>query len=349
MQTLSSRQRTEWDVDGNAASMRVAHTQVIQEMEPFVETQLVLLKPVAESWQPADFLPSFATESWRDETQQLHKRAQRLSDDLLVVLVGDLITEEALPSYQTMLNRHGGLADQTGVSANPWAQWTRGWTAEENRHGELLSKYLYLSGRVNGRAVDMTVQHLIRNGFNPQTGNDPYRGLIYTAFQERATRISHGNTAQLAAKSGNLALAKICQMIASDEARHEEAYKRFVSKILELDAPGVIVAFAQMMKTRIAMPGRLMSDDSTHNLFDQFSAAAQRIGVYTIRDYAGIVEHLMAYWGVANVTGLSGPVAGAQGYLCGLANVYRRIADRMDEQPKARPPIPCSWIFNRPI
>jgi len=349
MQTLTMHHRISRDISGRRISMSNAHAQVILDIEPFVETQLVLLKPVADSWQPTDFLPAFAAEGWRDEIQQLHERAQQLSDELLVVLVGNLVTEEALPTYQTMVNRHPGIADQTGVSGSPWAQWTRGWTAEENRHGELLSKYLYLSGRVNGRAVDVTVQHLLRNGFDPKTDNDPYRGLIYTAFQERATRISHGKTAQLAAKSGDLVLTKICQMIASDEARHEEAYKRFVSKILEMDAPGVIAAFAQMMKTRIAMPGGLMSDGSTHDVFGQFSAAAQRIGVYTARDYASIVDHLVTYWGIADVTGLSGHLAEAQAYLCGLAKVYRRAADRLDGHLRARSRIPCSWVFNRPV
>ena len=28
-------------------------------------------------------------------------------------------------------------------------RWTRQWTAEENRHGDLMNKYCYLSGRVN--------------------------------------------------------------------------------------------------------------------------------------------------------------------------------------------------------
>jgi len=91
-----------------------------------------------------------------------------LSDEILVVLVGDTVTEEALPSYQTMINRHAGLMDETGASNDPWARWTRGWTAEENRHGELLNRYLYLSGRVNMRAVEITTQHLIRNGFDPK-------------------------------------------------------------------------------------------------------------------------------------------------------------------------------------
>jgi hypothetical protein len=36
---------------------------------------------------------------------------------------------------------------------------------EENRQiGDLLNKYLYLSGRVNMREVEMTTQHLISDG-----------------------------------------------------------------------------------------------------------------------------------------------------------------------------------------
>jgi hypothetical protein len=37
------------------------------------------------------------------------------------------------------------------------------WTGEENRHGDLLNKYLYLSGRVNMREIEMTTQHLIKD------------------------------------------------------------------------------------------------------------------------------------------------------------------------------------------
>lgn len=40
----------------------------------------------------------------------------------------------------------------------------RGWTAEENRHGDALHAYLYLSGRVDMRAVQRTVQRLLAAG-----------------------------------------------------------------------------------------------------------------------------------------------------------------------------------------
>ena len=75
-----------------------------------------------------------------------------------------MVTEEALPTYQTMGNRSEGASDETGASSLPWAQWLRGWTAEENRHGDLLNRYLYLTGRVDMRQVETTVHHLLRNG-----------------------------------------------------------------------------------------------------------------------------------------------------------------------------------------
>ncbi len=342
------KDQTRLDHESKAAVIH-DHVKVIKHLEGFVEDQLTLLRPVTESWQPSDVLPNLVAESWSEEIERLRVHAQGLPDDILVVLIGNMITEEALPAYQTMINRHPGVADQTGTSENPWAQWGRGWTAEENRHGELLNKYLYLSGRVDMRAVEITTQHLIRNGFNPQTGNDPYHGLIYTAFQERATRCSHGHMAQLAIQHGDTTLGRMCNLIAGDEARHEEAYKRFVGKIVDLDPPGAVLAVAQMMKTKIVMPASRMSDGRTHDLFGRFSAVAQRIGVYTVRDYADIIEHLIEYWQIPRLTGLSGEALDAQEYLCGLAGRYRKIADRLEGQPVDHPHASFSWIFDRVV
>ena len=48
---------------------------------------------------------------------ELQASAALLPDDYLVVLVGDMVTEEALPSYMNMLNTLDGLRDETGVCA----------------------------------------------------------------------------------------------------------------------------------------------------------------------------------------------------------------------------------------
>merc|ERR1712078_915594 len=80
-----------------------------------------------------------------------------------------------------------------GAVDTAWGRWSRQWTSEENRHGDLLNRYLYLTGRVDMRAIEQTIMRLISSGFDPDTRSDPYRGFIYTSFQERATKISHGN------------------------------------------------------------------------------------------------------------------------------------------------------------
>jgi acyl-[acyl-carrier-protein] desaturase len=94
----------------------------------------------------------------------LRNRTAELPDVYLVVLVGDMITEEALPTYQTWINKLDGVGDETGSSLTPWAIWSRSWTAEENRHGDLLKTYLYLSGRVDMQMIEKTIHYLIGAG-----------------------------------------------------------------------------------------------------------------------------------------------------------------------------------------
>lgn len=67
--------------------------------------------------------------------------------NVMAAVTGDMITEEALPTYMAMLNTLDGVRDETGASPTPWGQWTRQWTAEENRHGDVMNKYMYLTGR----------------------------------------------------------------------------------------------------------------------------------------------------------------------------------------------------------
>ncbi|GFH25782.1 stearoyl-ACP-desaturase, partial [Haematococcus lacustris] len=181
---------------------------------------------------------------------------------------------------------------------------SRAWTAEENRHGDVMNKYIYLTGRVNLRAIEVTIQNLIGSGMDPKTENNPYLGFVYTSFQERATKISHGNTARHALEHGDDVLAKICGLIAADEGRHEQAYTKIIDGVLERDPNGAVLAFADMMRKQIVMPAHLM-DDGEHearnkrNLFTDFSSVAERTGTYTAFDYADIMQHLINRWRIA--------------------------------------------------
>ncbi|KAG0628101.1 hypothetical protein M758_1G000400 [Ceratodon purpureus] len=330
----------------------VEKLEVIASLDSWAQENLLpLLKPVSKSWQPQDFLPDASSECFFDEVRELQSRARELPDDYLVCLVGDMITEEALPTYQTMFNTFEGVRDKTGCSPTPWGVWIRAWTAEENRHGDLLNRYLYLSGRVDMCMVERTTQYLIGSGMEPHIDQNPYNGFIYTSFQERATFISHGNTARHAKQLGEHKLATICGIIASDEKRHEIAYSRIVSKLFELDPSGTMLSFQEMMKKKITMPAHLMYDGDNDHLFDDYSSVAQRCGVYTAQDYASIMEHLIDLWNVKSLTGLSSEAQKAQEFVCKLPARIHRLAERT--QRRARGEVPrrraFSWIHNKEV
>ncbi|KAJ8445228.1 hypothetical protein Cgig2_024434 [Carnegiea gigantea] len=331
-------------------SMPPEKIEIFKSLEGWAEQNiLTLLKPVEKCWQPQDFLPDPASDGFYDQVKELRERAKEIPDDYYVVLVGDMITEEALPTYQTMLNTLDGVRDETGASPTPWSIWTRAWTAEENRHGDLLNKYLYLSGRVDMKSIEKTIQYLIGSGMDPRTENNPYLGFIYTSFQERATFVCHGNTARLAKELGDIKLAQICGIIAADEKRHETAYTKIVEKLYEIDPDGTVQAFADMMRKKISMPAHLMYDGRDDSLFDHFSAVAQRLGVYTARDYADILEFLVGRWKVKELTGLSPEGRKAQEYVCHLPPRIRRLEERAQARAKQGPPIPFSWIYDRQV
>lgn len=313
---------------------------------------LQLLETGAPSWQPQDYLPDMTKDNWEESVRELRGAAAELPDELLVVLIGDMVTEEALPTYQTLLNTFEGCDDPTGTTDSAWAKWSRGWTSEENRHGDLLNKYLYLSGRCDMRSVEVTIQHLITNGFNPDAQKDPYRGFVYTSFQERATKVSHGNVAKLARRHGDTGLNRICAKIAGDEGRHEKAYQTFCEEILKRDPEGLLSVFGDVMRGQIAMPAEQMTDGKNPNLYEDFSAVAQNIGVYTAFDYADIIGHLVKRWDLENLEGVSAVAEKERDYLCRLPERYRKLAERaMNKKKKATDDEPrfktFDWIYGR--
>jgi len=303
-----------------------------------------LLLPLEKAWQPADFLPDMSAADWRNQLDDFRAPAQALSDEMLVVLIGNMVTEEALPNYSVSLNII--VQDFDGACEAPWSRWLRGWTAEENRHGDLLNAFLRLTGRVDMRAIELTIHHLINKGFQPRSYPDLYAGLVYTSFQERATRISHQNAAVMAESQGCDALGKICRRIAGDEARHETFYTRIVHAIMEQDADGGVIAFGSLLRRIITMPGRHMFDGKDPNLFDHFSAVAQRTGLYTVQDYAGIVRHLVHTWSV-DKRSLSGKAARAQDFICKHAERVEQQAERAAQTFANGAARPFSWIHDR--
>eukprot|EP00892_Ulva_mutabilis_P004451 jgi/Ulvmu1/2378/UM130_0011.1 len=362
---------------------------VIKSMDSWMSDNIEpFLIPSSKSWQPSDFLPSPTSPDFEDAIRALRDECRHLPAEYLVVLVGDMVTEEALPSYMSMLNRMDGSRDNTGGDNTAWGRWNRGWTSEENRHGDLLNKFLYLSGAVDMRAVEQSVQALIGTGFDPMMATDPYLCFVYTSFQERATKISHGNTAVLAEQHGAPHLSKICRTIAGDEARHEAAYQKIVDELMRRDPDAAVLAFADMMHASIVMPAHLMQDggpgidarldaeEAAYGVaaarraageapagqphesafFKGFAAVADGLGVYTAADYAACVDHLLRRWKIADMQIGSGEAAQAQEYLMKHRTRMQRIANVLEERKQRQrargrrsPSFSCRWVFGKEI
>ena len=292
-------------------SLKNVRLEVMQFLEKDVESLIQkYLIPIEKIWQPTDFLPNSEGDNFFEEVREIRELSKELPYDFWVVLVGDMITEEALPTYESW------LMDVEGVDnvdkENSWGKWVRHWTGEENRHGDVLNKYLYLSGRVNMREIEKTTQYLIADGFDIGTGRDPYKNFVYTSFQELATYVSHNRVAKIAKQNGNKQLAKMCQIISGDEMRHHHAYSEFVERIFKVDP-------SQMM----------MSKTATGSKVEEFSNTAQRIGVYTSTDYVDILDKLIKRWEIDKITNLTDEAEKARDYLMKLPTRMYRLSERI--------------------
>ncbi|SFW30729.1 acyl-[acyl-carrier-protein] desaturase [Sinomicrobium oceani] len=310
-------------------SIKNVRLEVMQLLEKDIDTFVdKYLIPVDTIWQPSDFLPDSENENFLEDVRELRELAKEMPYDFWVVLVGDTITEEALPTYESWLMDVEGI-DQ--VERNGWSKWVRHWTGEENRHGDVLNKYLYLSGRVNMKEVERTTHHLINDGFDIGTDTDPYKNFVYTSFQELATYVSHNRVAKLAKKYGNMRLSKMCKIISGDEMRHHQAYSEFVKRIFEVDPSQMMLAFQYMMKQKITMPAHFLreSGQKLGEAWEQFSDSAQRIGVYTSHDYVEIIQKLIAKWQIDKISDLSDEAEKARDYLMKLPERMLRISERI--------------------
>lgn len=303
--------------------------EVMAALEPAINNVKDGFLPKPEDmWQPSDFLPDSTQDDFLDKVQEIKELAKDMSYDLVAVLIGDTITEEALPTYESWLFNMQGIDPE---KKEGWGDWIRRWTAEENRHGDLLNKYLFLCGRVDMRQMELSTQYLISDGFDIGTGRDPYRNFVYTSFQEVATNVSHRRVASLAKKANNPILAKMCGVIASDEARHAKAYQEFVDMIFKMDPSEMMLALEDMMRKKIVMPAHLLreSGGKIGDLFKHFSDAAQRINVYTSHDYIEILKTVLDRWDIGNVRGLNDQAEKARDYIMKLPDRLARVADRI--------------------
>jgi len=318
-------------------------------MESFVKERLKYLVEDRRKWWATDFFDFMEKDD--DECfrrlREFREEARSLSDEALVVLVGNTITEEALPNYS---RRFANLfPDPTGTSQNPWSFWGRNWESEEMQHLFVLHDWLLTGGRVSLKSVLRSSYSLVGKGMKGEPGI--FEGLAYPVYQEPATAISHKNMAEIAKKQGAQTLYDICINISGDESRHARFYSEIVTELMRRAPNNMMIAYYKLTKDGIAvMPGRNMTDETytePPTLFEHFAGVADRIGVYTTAHHADVFEKLNKAFKVGEVLGLRDEAAEAQERLLKLPDRLRKYADWKKKRHRVAKPVAFDWIYGR--
>jgi len=284
-------------------------------------------------WFSSDFIPS--EERMNDEQQsvktKLRERAKGIGDEVRVALAVNLLTEEGLPHFHTLITKY--LGDNSF-----WAKWTNMWTAEEDRHGNIIRDYVRDSNIFNFREIELMQFHYVESGFNPDWDMDPYKVFVYTTLQERATQISHKNTGKAAGEEEPL-ISGILSNIAADEAKHFTFYRNVFKEILKLDPEGGLISAAAIMPA-IDMPGISMPN------FRELADVVRRSGIYTPWDYKEIVEEIIKFWEIGSYTGLSEMAAKSQERILSIPLRLKKIAEYIEQKNKSKT-FSFDFIYNR--
>jgi len=235
------------------------------------------------------------------------------------------LTEDNLPYYFRDIERMFG---RDGA----WGEWVRRWTAEEGRHGMVLTQYLFAGRAIDpvelerGRMIQMSTGEVPE----PETVAD---GLAYVSLQELATRISHFNTgSRLTDPVGRV----IMRRVAADENLHFLFYRDAMSAVIEVDPSRAVIAIERQVKN-FAMPGTGIPGFAAH------SKAIADSGIYDLAiHHDQILQPVVVRdWAIEKIEGLSAEAEEARIRLMKqidrIARVGRRMAARRAEKAASDP------------
>lgn len=228
-------------------------------------------------WQPSELIPS------ADELPDL-------PPELGGLLVLNSTTEDGLPNFFGLL--------VTNVSyAAEFLSWINIWTAEENRHGVVINKYLDRTmTREQLIGLEGMKDRYLRAGFKPAFMHDPFTLLAYVIIQELATQESHGTIARLARRHDPV-LNEIMSRIAGEEEAHHVAYLKMYKVLLELD-PDHALEVLLHVSNNFEMPGNAMPD------FKQLSRLQEQLRAFDFYKHGTILERICNRLSIDNLTGL---------------------------------------------
>ena len=264
-------------------------SEFLRDLLPVVERSLERHLAAAKEWFPHEFVPyeegrNYVKEPWRPDDSDVPDVAQ-------TALEVNLLTEDNLPYYHLSIWRAFGDEDA-------WGEWVRRWTAEEGRHAIALRDFLTVTRGLDPALLERGRMDMVTCGWYPRFAQEgPLDGLMFTAIQELATRISHRNTGEI---TGDELIEKLCSRIAIDENLHHVFYRDMAREALQVDPSAAVLALRRQV-IGSDMPGSDMPG------FREKAKAMARAGVYNLRIHHDQVLRplLDKHWMLAGITGLS--------------------------------------------
>ena len=305
--------------------------EVLSDMEDIVADLMQKHEEKRELWFPSDFLPADETTNEELYLKQVRERAKGIPLSGRVALALNLITEEGLPHFHRLIAVHLG-------NDSFWKNWNFLWTAEEDRHGNVIRDYCRDSRIMNFTAVEKAQFQYVRSGFEPEWDKDPYRVFVYTSAQERATQISHDGTGRVCG-AYEPTLQRILHSIAMDEARHYTFYRSVFSEVLKRD-PDEALASAATILPSIDMPGHSLRN------FNEYADVVRRSGIYGPRDYISVVEALIKAWGLDTLCNLKEQGKKAQEKILAIPERLKKVAEYIESRNKSKT-FQLEFVFNK--
>ena len=229
----------------------------------------------------------------------------------------NLLTEDNLPHYfHTISNVFG--------EGSAWGEWSRRWTAEEQRHAIVMRDWLCVTRKVDMVALERARMRQVSHGFRPGSrAGTAIDGLVYLTFQELATRVSHWNTGRLLDNDGFAMLKRV----AADENLHYLFYRDMTTAALGAEPSRTVEAIDRQVRA-FEMPG------SEIDGFPGHAAAIASAGIYNFRvHYEQVLAPVVTgHWRLDAVEGLDADGERARDRLLKWLARLERVAARMASQ-----------------
>lgn len=296
--------------------------QLAQLHEASPQLQILVERHSAcrDDWQPGELLRFSGAEGF-EALRALRQRAAALDREVRIAVALNLLTEEGLPGFHRVVSVHIG-------ELPVMERWISLWTAEEDRHGNVLRDYVRDADLYDMAGLDRLQFEYLRAGFEPDWAGSPYRLLAYASLQEHAMQLTHANTARLAARTEPL-LQHVLARLAADEARHCAFYRDAYAILLARDPDNALLELAAVAPA-LGLPGETIPG------YPLMAEIERQAGIFGPREYAGLLQQALDYWHLGRIEPHGGEAREARDLLLALPQRLLTLAGQLERRARMK-------------